>query len=226
MSAPELCMLFSPPEPPQQLRPGESVLIGRSRACRLRVTDGDASRRHAEILSRGDRFAIRDLGSTNGTFVNGQRVDERLLEPGDTIRIGSRTITFCQVGVTGAADDTARGEDQTLLVERPASGEVFRGDLSEIPGFAVLQILEMGRKTGVLRIDSVGQLWLEGGHPVHAETKDQRGFDAAVTIVNEATGRFTFEPQLPLRETTIRASVTELLLEASRIQDEQSATSG
>ena len=82
----------------------------------------------------------------------------------------------------------------------------------------------MGRKTGCLEIDSDhenGRLWFESGAPIHAETKGQLGFDAAVSLVHADTGRFRFEPQGELPSTTIRASVTELLLEASRQLDER-----
>jgi hypothetical protein len=111
------------------------------------------------------------------------------------------------------------------MVERPALGECVRGDLAEIPPFAVLQMLEMGSKSGVLELDSdgvPGKLWLVDGRPVHAETKEQRGFDAAIAMVNADIGRFRFEPNRAAPERTIEASVTELLLEASRLLDEAS----
>jgi hypothetical protein len=87
----------------------------------------------------------------------------------------------------------------------------------------VLQILEMGRKTGVLVLDSdgtTGKLWLRRGDPIHAQTKSQIGFDAALSLVHARSGRFTFEPEAAPDTTTIEATVTELLLEASRRLDE------
>jgi pSer/pThr/pTyr-binding forkhead associated (FHA) protein len=187
---------------------------------------GDASRRHAEILPAEGGFALRDLGSTNGTWVNGERIEERALHPGDRIQIGSTEITFCQVDAGGAVrgDETSRGEAKTILLEQPVPSEVFRGDLAEIPPFAVLQILELGRKTGVLRLDAdqgTGEIWLSEGMPIHAETKDQAGFDAAIALAQGTAGRFAFEPRASLPEVTIRASVTEVLLEASRLLDER-----
>jgi hypothetical protein len=213
-------MLFAPPQPPVQLpREGELVL-GRSRDCEVRLPDVDTSRRHAKIVCSGGRFVLHDLGSTNGTFVNGERIGERELAPGDRLQIGANAVTFCQVaGGLDQPDDSA----QTVLFERSLSGEVFRGDLAEIPPFAVLQILEMGRKTGLLRIDSdatPGKLWLRAGDPIHAETRSQIGFDAAVALVNATAGRFAFEPNAALPEATIQTSVTHLLLEASRQLDE------
>ena len=109
-------------------------------------------------------------------------------------------------------------------MERPALGECVQGSLSEIPPFAVLQMLELGRKTGVLEVGGggigLGRLWLVAGNPVHAETKDQCGFDAAISIVNVRSGRFSFEPGRATPDSTIQASATELLLEASRHLDE------
>ncbi|MCH2170002.1 DUF4388 domain-containing protein [Myxococcota bacterium] len=219
-------MLFLPPEPPIPLEPGEAVRIGRGQDCDLRLANGDASRRHAEIRSGSEGFVLRDLDSTNGTYVNGKRIQEIALEPGDRIEIGSSEIRFCHVNPglseSDAASDPLPVQEQTLVVERPAL-QVFEGDLSEIPPFAVLQILEMGRKTGTLRLDT-GQgsttLWFQNGRPVHAESKRDQGFDAALTVIHATTGRFAFEPVSRLPEATIEASVTELLLESSRMLDE------
>ena len=224
MGAPANAMLFFPPLPPVQLRPQASCVIGRSRSCNLRLPSSDASRRHAEILAGRDGFVLRDLRSTNGTFVNGERVEERTLRPGDRIQIGGDTITFCQVEAPTERAAPTIGEERTIMIERPALGQMFQGDLAEIPVFAVLQILEMGRKTGVLLIESEqgpGKLWLCAGAPIHAETKLQKGFDAAVSVVNMNSGCFTFEPLRDAPERTISASVTELLLEASVLLDEE-----
>ena len=101
---------------------------------------------------------------------------------------------------------------KTRIMERPAFGECVRGNLAEIPPFAVLQMLEMGRKAGLLEVDGgeIGpaRMWLVDGGPVHAETKTQRGFDAAIAIVNAAAGQFSFEPGRAAPEHTIEASTT------------------
>jgi len=216
-------MLFCPPHPPVALGPRDTVSIGRSRSCDLRLPGGDASRRHAEIAGGPDGFTLTDLGSTNGTFVNDQRIQKHELQPGDRIEIGNSMITFCQVG--GGLENVGleRDRERTIQVERPIGAQVFEGELTEIPPFALLQILEMGSKSGLLNIEADqanGRLWLANGAPIHAETKRHSGFDAAVEIVNFTGGRFTFQAHEDAAERTIEASVTELLLEASRILDE------
>jgi hypothetical protein len=71
-----------------------SFVIGRSRECDLRVSDGNASRRHAEITREGETFVLVDLGSTNGTELNGRRVTREELAEGDTITIGATDLFF------------------------------------------------------------------------------------------------------------------------------------
>lgn len=70
----------------------EPLLIGRSPECDVYLPEQGVSRRHAQIEWRGDAVRLRDLGSTNGTFVNGVHVEEHLLEDGDRVQIGVTTL--------------------------------------------------------------------------------------------------------------------------------------
>lgn len=72
----------------------EPVVIGRLPECDLVVADSNVSRRHAELKRAGDGINIVDLGSTNGTRVNGQPVREHRLADGDKITVGSTSIVF------------------------------------------------------------------------------------------------------------------------------------
>jgi hypothetical protein len=72
----------------------ERAVLGRSRDCDLRVSDLNVSRRHAEIREEGDRWILVDLGSTNGTLLNGRKIDREQLSDGDTITLGSTEIVF------------------------------------------------------------------------------------------------------------------------------------
>jgi pSer/pThr/pTyr-binding forkhead associated (FHA) protein len=65
------------------------VVLGRGEDCDVLLTDLQASRTHAKILQDGDDYFLCDLGSTNGTFLNGVKIRERLLVNGDRIRIGN-----------------------------------------------------------------------------------------------------------------------------------------
>ena len=72
----------------------QPVVIGRLPECDITLVDSNVSRRHAEIHPRGDGFVVVDRGSTNGTRVNGVRVDERELRDGDELGFGNIRLTF------------------------------------------------------------------------------------------------------------------------------------
>lgn len=73
---------------------GESMLIGRSRECDVRVDDPNVSRKHAELRREDGEWSVADLGSTNGIKVNGRKVASARLAPGDEITLGLTRLTF------------------------------------------------------------------------------------------------------------------------------------
>jgi FHA domain-containing protein len=72
----------------------DPVGIGRLPECDIVLSDPNVSRRHAEVRRRGNDFVVVDLGSTNGTKVNGAGVRERVLVDGDDITVGGTHIRF------------------------------------------------------------------------------------------------------------------------------------
>lgn len=77
--------------------PSRVTVIGRRHGCDLLIQLPTISRRHCEISENGDSLKVRDLDSTWGTFVNGQRVkDEMPIKAGDSVRIGPLTFV-CQI---------------------------------------------------------------------------------------------------------------------------------
>ena len=73
---------------------GPSTVIGRGAETEVRLTDTGVSRRHAELRQVEDRVELHDLGSTNGTRVNGQRVEAATLTDGDVITVGTTDLVF------------------------------------------------------------------------------------------------------------------------------------
>jgi len=71
-----------------------STVIGRGDQATLRLPDVGISRRHARLDFDGAQVVLTDLGSTNGTMVNGQRVSAVALNPGDMVQVGTTTLTF------------------------------------------------------------------------------------------------------------------------------------
>jgi hypothetical protein len=71
------------------------VTMGRSRQCEVMVDDPNVSRQHAEIRPRGGSWVVTDLGSTNGSRLNGRTIEQpTVLKPGDEIELGTTTLTF------------------------------------------------------------------------------------------------------------------------------------
>jgi len=73
---------------------GESRVLGRKPSCDYAIADPTVSGRHAELSRTAEGWRIKDLGSRNGTRVNGWLVDERALEEGDIVALGAAVFVF------------------------------------------------------------------------------------------------------------------------------------
>ncbi len=72
----------------------DATVIGRLPDCAVRLSDPQSSRHHAEVRAGHGGYRLHDLGSTNGTYLNGVAVREHPLHDGDEIRIGSTVLRF------------------------------------------------------------------------------------------------------------------------------------
>lgn len=72
----------------------EPVTIGRQAECDVVLEDSNVSRRHAEVRRQGEEYVLVDLGSTNGSKVNGTRVKQQALNDGDEITLGKTLLRF------------------------------------------------------------------------------------------------------------------------------------
>src|SRR6476469_5704094 len=75
-----------------------AIIIGRSSKSDIQVDQESVSRNHAKIINTGKTIILRDLGSTNGTYVNDQLIDEYVLRDGDFIKIGRTIFKFLSGG--------------------------------------------------------------------------------------------------------------------------------
>jgi pSer/pThr/pTyr-binding forkhead associated (FHA) protein len=101
------------------------VVIGRGSACDIRLSGAGVSRSHCQIAKEGDGHVVRDLGSSNGTYVNGVAVRERELRDGDKIFVCPHVLRY-DAGAPAPADD-----DEYLATMHVDSGEI-RGLLKEL----------------------------------------------------------------------------------------------
>ena len=74
--------------------PSKVTIIGRRQDCDLRIPLMPVSRRHCQLILNNETLKIRDLGSRNGTFLNGKRIEEATAQAGDKIMIGPLTFAI------------------------------------------------------------------------------------------------------------------------------------
>lgn len=213
------------------VRMDREIIIGRQSDLDMVLVEDMVSRKHAKITSDQGLIYIQDMGSTNGTFVNGEKVRQTQLKDGDRILIGTSIIKL--VAVEGASpiseevarekmEQTERRRAQVAPPNKPMSGSI-----SEIPLPDLLQLLSTSRKSGVLTVrndDGTGRIYLRKGQ-IYFSTIDD-SFDlsprkAAYRMLTWQTGSFELEPpddKAVLEELT--ESTEALLMEGMRQLDE------
>jgi pSer/pThr/pTyr-binding forkhead associated (FHA) protein len=109
------------------------LIIGREEDCHLRIQSEFLSRHHCVLLLDEYTLRIRDLGSKNGTFVNGRRIgsEELILCNGDTVSVGDLDFhVVIQQPAPGNSDVVAQGPRSALLGTGVFDGETVRADAS------------------------------------------------------------------------------------------------
>jgi phosphoserine phosphatase RsbU/P len=113
--------LFSPFRQPLE---GAAVSIGRASDCSIPIKDRYLSRKHAEIIAVGTSWMLKDLGSANGTYLNGSRVDrDEVLKGGDRIRLGDTEIVF---------ETAERNTDKLLAVAQTTASPTIAIPVTDI----------------------------------------------------------------------------------------------
>lgn len=102
----------------------EKTTVGRSDDNNFQIPEASVSSHHCEIHLKGKDVSVKDLGSTNGTFINGERVTEGTVKPGQILRLGSIDIRL----ETGEADPAAKKTfDQTRVIGGVKAGDFEQG---------------------------------------------------------------------------------------------------
>ena len=106
---------------------GTQTIMGREEGIDIVLQDPESSRQHARVAWQGGQFIVEDLGSTNGTFVNGIQITApQVLNPGDSIGIGQTALVFQIAGVT-AAPQVPLGNPVTTRQPTPYSNAAAQG---------------------------------------------------------------------------------------------------
>jgi hypothetical protein len=198
--------------------PGEALRIGRSADCGLRLDHPSVSRAHAELADAGDGWCLRDLGSKNGTFVDGARVGEARLERACWLRFGD---VHCEFALLDAAQAAAQAERaQTLrahsqvLVDRLAAQPRFGGMLDDLLD-GVLQL--SGGSRGFVLLPRGGELVVCAARDIDAPGGP--GFGGSVGAVQKvlsegrplAVNRIDSAPWLAGRASVVAGGIQSLV---------------
>ena len=103
----------------------DGLVLGRVSACDVVVNDKKASRRHARLISEAGVVEIEDLGSSNGTLLNGNPVDRRMLRDGDRIEIGKTVVVYREGQMPGRPGPTAAQPSSDLFDDDPVRIRLF-----------------------------------------------------------------------------------------------------
>lgn len=117
----------------------EVVTVGRQEDCQVRIVSSEVSRKHCQLFEKKGLLLVKDLKSSNGTFVNGKRIqDQQVLEAGNILTVGPITFRVDQVAApaeavpaTGSPGDTAPGIPVAAVVAEPAAEDEFEIDFGE-----------------------------------------------------------------------------------------------
>jgi hypothetical protein len=207
------------------------ITIGRASELDMVLIEDMVSRRHAKIQTLEGQVVITDIGSTNGTFVNGEKIKRARLKEGDRILIGTSIIKLVTIDPASVMSEM---EAKTQLERRAQQGQkssstsrAMSGSIEEIPLPDLLQLLSTSKRSGVLSIRGPGghgQIYLRKGQIYYATIDDS--FDlsprkAAFRLLTWEQGQFDLEPpddKSVLEEIT--ESTDALLLEGMRQLDE------
>lgn len=215
------------------LEQNSEILIGRSSELDMVLVEDMVSRKHARISARSGTLEIEDFGSTNGTFVNGEKINKARLREGDRVLIGTNIIKLVhrdQVGSSNAAGMNANPQDQMPQASR-TTGATLTGSISglieEVPLPDLLQLFSTSRKSGVLYIrteSDVSKVFLREGRVYYASINDDPELapdKAFYRILSWRTGTFSLEPASDeVFEDELDASIENLLMESMRQLDE------
>ncbi|MEW5851183.1 MAG: FHA domain-containing protein [Myxococcota bacterium] len=156
----------------------KEMVIGRSSDLDMVLVEDMVSRKHAKITTTGGALYIQDLGSTNGTFVNGEKIKKQRLKEGDRVLIGTSIIkVISQEESTVDARTFDPASVRTMLEDVAAQqrSATMSGTIREVPLPDLLQLFGTSKKSGVLQVISPsgnGKIFLRGGRLYYAVIDD------------------------------------------------------
>lgn len=203
------------------------IIVGRSSDLDMVLVEDMVSRKHARISMQQDQIWIEDLGSTNGTFVNGEKIKRARLKEGDRVLIGTSILKV--IAGDGARDGAdAKRDLENVAARRNTQARTMSGSIEEVPLPDLLQLFATSKKNGVLVVrtetDDVGKIFMRKGVIYYASINDLDDVPPMKSIFRMLTwqkGLFDLEPPDERQfSNEMNLSVQEVLMEGLRQLDE------
>ncbi len=211
--------------------PDKQIVVGRSSDLDMVLVEDMVSRKHARIAMQQDQIWIEDLGSTNGTFVNGEKIKRARLKEGDRVLIGTSILKVIAGDATSpAARDEAQVKqnlENVAAARRTSQARTMSGSIEEVPLPDLLQLFGTSKKSGVLVVrteDDVGKIFMRKGLIYFVQINDLDDvppLKSMYRLLSWQKGLFDLDPpderEFP---NEINVSVQEVLMEGLRQMDE------
>jgi pSer/pThr/pTyr-binding forkhead associated (FHA) protein len=207
--------------------PDRQIVVGRSSDLDMVLVEDMVSRKHARITMQADQIWIEDLGSTNGTFVNGEKIKRAHLKEGDRVLIGTSILKVIAGDAPREGLDAKRELENVAQQRRTSQQRTMSGSIEEVPLPDLLQLFGTSKKSGVLVIrteDNVGRIYLKKGIVAYAiinELDDVQPLKSLYRMLTWPKGLFDLDPaEDRVFENEMTQGVQEILIEGMRQLDE------
>jgi hypothetical protein len=207
--------------------PNKEIVVGRSSDLDRVLVEEMVSRKHARIAYENDAVVIEDLGSTNGTFVNGEKIKRAQLKEGDRVLIGTSILKVIVMDGSASHDQGRPNLEVVAAQRRTSSPRTMSGSIDEVPLPDLLQLFSTSKKSGALVVrteEDIGRIFLQKGIIYYATINDLSDLPPIKCIFRMLTwqkGLFDFDAS-DTREfpKPVEVTVQEILMESLRQLDE------
>jgi len=208
--------------------------VGREPTNTLVLNDIKVSRRHAVVRWEGDHFVVRDMGSRNGTFVNGEKIQVAELADGDIVRIGDSEFLVRIAAQRMVEEELINQRRQMASLETHMDMDDefrihekgFSGSLMTLSMIEIIQtIMQFGKDGRLTIVDDdddviVGEAFFLSGEVIHAVFGDITGLSAMYEMMKLDSGMFEFQNEVSAPEHSISQSTMSIMMESCRRIDE------
>src|SRR6202789_4207149 len=199
--------------------PDKQIVVGRSSDLDMVLVEDMVSRKHARIAMQQDQIWIEDLGSTNGTFVNGEKIKSARLKEGARVLIGTSILKLIAGDAPRDGMDAKRELENVAQQRRTSQQRTMSGSIDEVPLPDLLQLFGTSKKSGVLVIrteDDVGRIYLKKGNISFAiinDLEDVQPLKSLYRMLTWQKGLFDLDPPDEREfQNEMNSSVQEILM--------------